>query len=69
MTPNETPLGELTAVGRGERDARNSERGAANADQAETRHLEPKMAKHGVLVGAGIIQLPIWGTLVLPHPF
>lgn len=69
MAPNENLLSELSVLGRGEQDTRNSEQAAPNSDEVDMRQLEPKMGKYGVLVGAGIIQLPIWGTLVLPHPF
>lgn len=34
-----------------------------NAEQTRTRQLEPKRTKISVLIGSGIIQLPIWGML------
>lgn len=68
MVSNEHPLGELSALGRCQQDTSHSEQATANLDRADMRQLEPRMAKCGVLVGAGIIQLPIWGMSAPPHP-
>lgn len=36
---------------------------APDVEQTRARQLESKRTKISVLVGSGIIQLPIWGTL------
>lgn len=36
---------------------------APDAEQTRSRQLESKRTKLSVLIGSGIIQLPIWGKL------
>jgi hypothetical protein len=45
-----------------ERDAADVEQRAVDAEQADLRQLESKRTKLCVLIGSGILQLPIWGT-------
>ncbi|KAL6229737.1 hypothetical protein BDW75DRAFT_245463 [Aspergillus navahoensis] len=52
------PLQEPRGVARGVQDAHDAEQPVAEAD---ARHLESTRTKLSVLVGSGIVQLPIWG--------
>lgn len=45
-----------------ERGTSDVEQRAVDAEQADLRQLESKRTKLCVLVGSGILQLPIWGT-------
>lgn len=46
----------------GERGASDVEQRALDAEQSDSRQMESKGTKVCVLIGSGMLQLPIWGT-------
>lgn len=54
------PVSRMSASG--ERDAFDVEQSVADAGQIDSRQIESKRTKLCVLIGSGILQLPIWGT-------
>jgi hypothetical protein len=52
---------------------RDGERGILELEEsavdAEQRQIESSRTKLGVLIGSGILQLPIWGTFTCKFPF
>lgn len=49
----------------GERDAFEVEQMVMDVEQSDSRQLESNRTKNFVLIGSGILQLPIWGTFGL----
>ena len=47
----------------GEQEPQDVEQDASSPDQANSSLQESKKTRISVLVGSGILQLPIWGTL------
>ena len=58
----EFSLPELRTSASGERDASDVEQNVVDAEQTDSGQIESKRTKLCVLIGSGIIQLPIWGT-------
>lgn len=46
----------------GERGASDIEQRSVDAEYTDSRQMEPKRTKLWVLIGSGMLQLPIWGT-------
>lgn len=46
----------------GERGASDIEQRSVDAEHTDSRQMEPKRTKLCVLIGSGMLQLPIWGT-------
>jgi hypothetical protein len=58
----EFSLPESRTSASGERDAFDVEQSVVDAEQTDSRQMESKRTKLCVLIGSGILQLPIWGT-------
>lgn len=62
MSQTETiSLHQTTPSSLGELDVQNEEQGSIGHDQADQRRNGFKTKKTCVLIGSGLIQLPIWG--------
>lgn len=67
MSQTETiSLRQTAPSGLGELEVQNEESGSIGHEQADPRRNSPKTKKTCVLIGSGLIQLPIWGMRLQP---
>lgn len=65
MSQTETiSLRQTTPSNTGELDVQIEEQGSVGIDQVGQRRNDTNMKKVCVLIGSGLIQLPIWGTVL-----
>lgn len=58
---NQIRLSESQTTGLHEADSSEAEQRAADPEQTDPRQVESNRTKLSVLIGSGIIQVPIWG--------